>query len=81
MRAAQARAERRSGTEAVEPAPTPEYEPDDDVPPATDESTPESAPEPQYADHDPGQSLAWTGLIFLTVVLTGFMLALLFMLA
>lgn len=35
---------------------------------------------PETAPHDPAGSLAWTGLIFLSVVLGGFTLTLLFML-
>jgi len=54
----------------------------EDKPGASDADTPESPPatEPESPPHDPAGSLAWTGLIFLSLVLGGFMVAVLFML-
>jgi len=54
----------------------------EDKPGASDADTPESPPatEPESPPHDSAGSLAWTGLIFLSLVLGGFMVAVLFML-
>lgn len=56
----------------------------DGGPPEASEAVPEADSEREMpeepAPHDPADSLAWTGLIFLSVILGGFVLTLLFML-
>lgn len=82
-RAAQARTARRgvarTNDSAAEPDPVevpPEpAEPELEIGP---EMQPDSEPEPTR--HDPAGSLAWTGLVLLTLILGGFMAAMLFML-
>lgn len=74
---APAHSEAEQAREAVAPGPSAE-----DTPAACDADAPKSAPAPEPAPtpHDPAGSLAWTGLIFLSLVLGGFMVAVLFML-
>ncbi len=87
IRAAQARAARRSedAPAAATAGPEPEpkgadeaAEPEDAAPYEAIAEEPQCAPEP--AQHDPAGSLAWTGLVLLTLVLGGFMAAIIFML-
>jgi len=84
IRAAQARAARRHSAESVSNGPSSVTEQDHtetDSPPAPEweleTDTPVSA---EPAPHDSAASLAWTGLVLLTVVLGGFMAAVIFML-
>ncbi|MFP4537188.1 MAG: hypothetical protein ACLFPA_02705 [Dichotomicrobium sp.] len=86
LRAARDRAGRRGAEparrEAEKLAPAAESSADDG-PPRASEAVPEAESErevPESAPHDPAGSLAWTGLILLSVILGGFTLTLLFML-
>ncbi len=79
LRAAQARTARRgAGAQPIEPEPEPEPVDETSGPgdPAS-ESEETSGPAPP---RDPAGGLAWTGLILLTLILGGFIAALLFML-
>jgi hypothetical protein len=85
MRAAQARAARRGGDTLAQAAPEPEPEPAEAAPDPDDRATETSAEPaesfgPGPAPHDQAGSLAWTGLVLLTLILGGFMAAILFML-
>jgi len=85
VRAAQARAARRSGGGSGEAAPPPDPEPAPNAP-EPDVSPPDAAPEPETAPasepapRDAAGSLAWTGLVLLTLILGGFIGAVFFML-
>lgn len=79
MRAAKARAAQRGGgAQPTEPEPEPE--------PVEEPSGPgDPAPEPEETSdpappRDPAGSLAWTGLVLLTLILGGFIGAVFFML-
>lgn len=93
VRAARARVEGRGHAvhaEAPQRRPKPEPEPAEHQlsnAPAPADALPESQEAPGHdhektgaSEHDPAGSLAWTGLILLTLVLGGFMGALMFML-
>jgi len=86
MRAAQDRAARRLGAETEDAAPEPASEPSGqptehyETAPEPDDAPEDDAPVLEPAPIDAAGSLAWTGLVLLTLVLGGFMAALLFML-
>jgi len=82
MRAARARAGHRSGApEAPGPASETESEPHAPAnPPEPEAPEPETAQATPEEPHDRASSLAWIGLILLTLILGAFLLALLFML-
>lgn len=85
MRAAQARAARRRGDALAQDAPEPEPQPaekppDPEHPAAQTSAAPADNSGPEPAPHDQAGSLAWTGLVLLTLILGSFMAAILFML-
>ena len=78
---AQSEAEQESAPAA--PSPSARDRPaasDVDAQEPASETEPESTPQDPVRPHDPAGTLAWTGLIFLSLILGGFMAAVLFML-
>jgi hypothetical protein len=85
LRAAQARAAKRVGSGPSDGHAQPDPEPADqpiqvEIAASDEPDQPEEASETDAKPYDPAQSLAWTGLILLTLILGGFMAAVLFML-